>query len=99
MAERDRAGRDNEHVAPLAVQLRNILHERDEPVPAQTPSLAVDQKRGTDLDHDAAEIGKRRAWARHSLNRRRATTNVAAPRFLACAGARTPTRRQQRTET
>src|SRR5262249_9620094 len=77
----DRAGRDNEHIAPLLVQLRNILHERDEPVLAQAPSSAVDQKRGADLDHDAAKIGKGGGGTRHSLNRRRATTSVAARRF------------------
>src|SRR5262249_32923104 len=57
-AKRDGAGRDHEHVALVAVQLGNVLGKRQEPGVMQSPTVAVDQKRGTDLYHHAAEVGE-----------------------------------------
>ena len=58
-AERDRPGRDHQQVAFVAVQGGDILGERCEPIVMEPSALAVDQQRGADLHHDAAEIGER----------------------------------------
>src|SRR5215813_11676242 len=62
----------------------------------QSPALAVDQERGADLYHHAAEVGEGEGATGHmealAADRRHATTIVAPIRCLACA-FRSPPRR------
>jgi hypothetical protein len=57
-AKRDGAGGDHEHVALVAVELGNVLGKRQEPSVMQSPAVAVDQERGADFYHHAAEVGE-----------------------------------------
>src|SRR5262249_53166585 len=59
-AKRDRARRDDEHVALLGMQRRDVARERDEPVLVHAPGRGVDQERGADLDDDAAKVSELR---------------------------------------
>src|SRR5262249_38119155 len=63
--ERDRAGGDHQHVAALAVQLRDVGRERREPGLVEPSRPGIDQERGADLHDDAAEIAERWGFSRH----------------------------------
>jgi hypothetical protein len=55
-SERDRTRRDDQHVAALAMEFREIRGERRQPRRAHFARFLVDQKRGADLDDDTPEI-------------------------------------------
>ena len=65
-AERDRAGRDDQDVAALAMQLGDVGGQRRQPRRAHLAGVGIDQQRGADLDDDAAEIFELRGgpWMR-----------------------------------
>src|SRR5579863_5128817 len=44
------------------MQGRDVLGERGEPLLLHPPGRRIDQKRGADLHHDAAEVGERRSF-------------------------------------
>src|SRR5262245_15038914 len=66
----------------------------------QSPALAVDQERGADLYHHAAEVGEGGGPTGHvkalAADRRHATTIVAPVRCLACAFGSAPRRNSMR---
>src|SRR5262249_48799561 len=67
-AERDRARGNHQHVALVAVQPRDVLGERGEPVLVHARSGGIHDQRGADLHHDAAKVGKAwdlKAWGLH----------------------------------
>ena len=53
--ERDRAGRNDEEISALRVQIRDVLCKRVEPAPLDAALVAIDQQGRAGLDHDAAE--------------------------------------------
>ena len=53
--ERDRAGRNDEEIGALRVQIRDVLGKREEPASPDAALFAIDQQGGADLDDDAAE--------------------------------------------
>ena len=58
-AERDRPGRDHQQVALVARQRGDVLRKRCQPIMMEPSALAVDQERGADLHHNAAEVTER----------------------------------------
>ena len=64
-AERDGAGGNHEHVAPLLMQSGDVGGQRFQPVVPQSPGGSVHQERGADLHHDTAEIGEGRGFGGH----------------------------------
>jgi hypothetical protein len=55
-AERNRARRDDQEFASLAVQFCEICRQRREPCSAHFAGVGIDQQRRADLDDDAAEF-------------------------------------------
>jgi hypothetical protein len=55
-AERDRARRHHQELAPLRMQLGDVGHQRGEPRLLDAPGLGIDQQGRSDLDDDPAEV-------------------------------------------
>jgi hypothetical protein len=66
-AERDRARRDDQEVACLAMQVGDIFDQRGEPRLVERAGLGIDEQGRADLDDDAVEVGEARN--RHGLDR------------------------------
>src|SRR6185369_8625557 len=64
-AERDRPGRNDNDVAFIFVETRDVRGERNKPSFPRPARLGVDQERRADLDHDAAEVGEGGGFGGH----------------------------------